>query len=202
MRLTLSVSSLANCKHTDKQTVSKHKVKGYKTHHCMMKTEVSHRVQSGWRNWKKASGVLCDRRMKVKINGKVCKTIVRPAMVNGAKTWAVKKTHEKKMEVAEMKMLRWMCGVTRFGQDQKREDQRKNESGRDFKKGPRTLDAMVRACDEKRVMGIEVQGSRRRGRPKRWADCVKDDSREKGLSGEEVYDRAAWRRLSSHVDLT
>ena len=26
--------------------------------------------------------------------------------------WAVKKAHGKKMEVAEMKMLRWMCGVT------------------------------------------------------------------------------------------
>ena len=39
-------------------------------------------------------------------------------------------------------------------------------------------------------MGIEVQGSRR-GRPKkRWADCVKDDLRGNGLSGEEVYDRA------------
>ena len=35
--------------------------------------------------------------------------------------------------------------------------------------------------------GIEVQGSRR-GRPKkRWADRVKDDLREKGLSG-EVYE--------------
>ena len=55
----------------------------------------------------------------------------------------------------------------------------------------------------KRVMGIEVQGSRRRGSPKkRWADYVKDDLREKGLSGEEVYDRAAWRRLSSHIDPT
>ena len=36
--------------------------------------EVNHRVQSGWRNWKKVSGVLCDRRMKVKIKGKVYKT--------------------------------------------------------------------------------------------------------------------------------
>ena len=35
---------------------------------------------------------------------------------------------------------------------------------------------------------------------KRWADCVKDDLREKGLSGEEVYDRAARRRLSSQID--
>ena len=41
----------------------------------------------------------------------------------------------------------------------------------------------------KGAMGIQVQGSRRRGRPKkRWADCVKDDLREKGLSAEEVYD--------------
>ena len=55
----------------------------------------------------------------------------------------------------------------------------------------------------KRAMGIEVQGSRRRGRPKkRWMDCVKDDLREKGLSGEEVYDRAARKILSSHIDPT
>ena len=36
----------------------------------------------------------------------------------------------------------------------------------------------------KTVMGIDVQGSRRRGRPKkRWADCGKDDLRKKGLPG-------------------
>ena len=31
--------------------------------------EVTHRVQSGWKNWKRVSGVLCDRRMNVKIKG-------------------------------------------------------------------------------------------------------------------------------------
>ena len=90
------------------------------------------------------------------------------------------------------------------GQDQKREDQRKHESGRDFKEGPRTQDVMVHVMrrDEeyvrKKVMGIEVQRSRRRGRPKkRWVDCVKDDPREKGLSGEEVYDRGDYRSIST-----
>ena len=34
-----------------------------------------------------------------------------------------------------------------------------------------------------RKKGIEVQGSRRGRLKKRWADCVKDDLREKGLSG-------------------
>ena len=31
--------------------------------------EVTHRVQSGWNNWKRVSGVLCDRIMNVKIGG-------------------------------------------------------------------------------------------------------------------------------------
>ena len=32
----------------------------------------------------------------------------------GAETWALKKAQEKKLEVAEMRMLRWMCGVTKL----------------------------------------------------------------------------------------
>ena len=31
--------------------------------------EVTHRVQSEWKNWKRVSGVLCDRRMNMKIKG-------------------------------------------------------------------------------------------------------------------------------------
>ena len=33
--------------------------------------EVTHRVQSGWKNWKRVSRVLCDRKMNVKIKRKV-----------------------------------------------------------------------------------------------------------------------------------
>ena len=42
--------------------------------------EVTHRVQSGWKNWKSVSGVLCDRKMNEKIKGKVYRTVVRPAL--------------------------------------------------------------------------------------------------------------------------
>ena len=95
------------------------------------------------------SGVLCDGRMKVKMKGNVYKMIVRPAMVCGAETSAVKKAHEKKMEVAEMKMLRWMCSVTSW-------DKIRNEKIRgitkvgEISKKARTQDVMVWACDEKR----------------------------------------------------
>ena len=58
-------------------------------------------------------GVLCDWRMNVKIKGKVYRTVVRPALMYGAETLALKKAQEKKLEVAEMRMLRWMCRVTK-----------------------------------------------------------------------------------------
>ena len=35
-------------------------------------------------------------------------------MMYGAETWAVKKAQEKKLNVAEMMMLRWMSGVTKL----------------------------------------------------------------------------------------
>ena len=38
-------------------------------------------VQCGWKNWKRVSGVLCDRRMNVKIKGKVYRTVVRTALM-------------------------------------------------------------------------------------------------------------------------
>ena len=34
-----------------------------------LNAEVTHRVQSGWNNWKRVSGVLCNRGMNVKIKG-------------------------------------------------------------------------------------------------------------------------------------
>ena len=54
------------------------------------------------------------------------------------------------------------------------------------------------------AMEMKVQGRRKRGRHKRrWLDKVKDDIKEKGgLSADEVYDRATWRRMSSFIDPT
>ena len=36
---------------------------------------------------------------------------VRPAMMYGAETWAVKKNTREEVVCGEMTMLRWMCGV-------------------------------------------------------------------------------------------
>ena len=177
---------------------------------CMLDAEVTHRVQSGWKNWKRVSGVLCNRRMNMKIKGKVYRTVVRPALMYGAETWALKKSQEKKLEVAEMRMLRWMCGVTKL-------DKIRNERIR----GTTKVGEITKKVQERRLkwyghvmrreehyvgrraMVMKVQGRRKRGRPKRrWLDKVKDDIKEKGLSADDVYDRATWRRMSSYIDPT
>ncbi|MCJ8736325.1 hypothetical protein PDJAM_G00258370 [Pangasius djambal] len=43
--------------------------------------EVKKRVQAGWNEWRKVSGVLCDRKISARIKGEVYKTVVRPAML-------------------------------------------------------------------------------------------------------------------------
>ena len=50
----------------------------------------------------------------------------------------------------------------------------------------------------RREMKVGLQGRRKRGRPKRrWLDKVRDYIKEKGLSADEVYDRAKWKRTST-----
>ena len=60
------------------------------------------------------SGALSDRKMNVKIKGELDRTVVRPALVYGEETWALKKAQENKLELAEMQMLLRRCGVTKL----------------------------------------------------------------------------------------
>ena len=49
----------------------------------------------------------------------------------------------------------------------------------------------------KRVMNMEVEGGRGRGRPKfRWKDRISNDMREKGLREQDIQERGRWRRLT------
>ena len=163
--------------------------------------EVKKRVQAGWANWRKMTGLICDRRVPAKIKGKVYKSTVRPAMMYGLETVPLTGTLESKLQTTEMNMLRWSLGVTR-------RDKVRNEVIR----GTIGVGSIVSKLREsrlrwfghverreenhvtKRVMNMELPGSRRRGRPKkRWIDCVNEDMRELGLSREEAQMRGYWR---------
>ena len=47
-----------------------------------------------------------------RIKGEFYRTAIRLALSYGSECWAIKKQQEHKMDVTEMKMLRWMSGYT------------------------------------------------------------------------------------------
>ena len=58
--------------------------------------------------------MLCDKRMPVGLKDKVYHMVVRPAVLYGSECWPIKKTQVQRLMVAEMRMIRWMCGYTRM----------------------------------------------------------------------------------------
>ena len=134
--------------------------------------------------------------------GKVYKTVIRPAMPYMAETWATTKRQEKLIEVTEMRMPRWMCGVTR-------KDKIRNEHIR----GTTRVAQASKKITERRlnwyghvmrrdgehilrkVLRADIPGKRKRGRPKtRWEDAGQRDLKSTGLRAGEETDRAMWRR--------
>ncbi|WMV36283.1 hypothetical protein MTR67_029668 [Solanum verrucosum] len=164
--------------------------------------DVTHRVGAAWMKWRLASGVLCDKKISPKLKGKFYRVVVRPALLYGAECWPVKNAHVHKMHVAEMRMLRWMCGHTRS-------DKIRNEVIRE-KVGVasvvdklrearlrwfghvkrRSADAPVRRCE---VMVVE--GTRRgRGRPKKyWEEVIRQDLAMLHITEDMTLDRKEWR---------
>nr|GEV81607.1 hypothetical protein [Tanacetum cinerariifolium] len=74
--------------------------------------DVAHRIRAGWVKWRATSGVLCDRRIPLKLKGKFYKVAIRPAMLYGSECWPITKAQANRVEVAELRMLRWTCGRT------------------------------------------------------------------------------------------
>jgi hypothetical protein len=66
--------------------------------------DVSHR---------QTSGILYDKKVPNKLKGKFYRTMIRPAMMYDAEYWATKGQRIQKISVAEIRMLRWICGHTK-----------------------------------------------------------------------------------------
>ncbi|XP_063590454.1 uncharacterized protein LOC134767383 [Penaeus indicus] len=161
-----------------------------------------------WRVALKVSCVICDKRVAVRLKGKVHKAVVRPALIHGLEAAPLKKSEEKKMNAAEMKMLRWMVGVTR-------RDEIRNE----YIRGTVKVVEVSKKIQESRlrwfghlrrrvgedhvgteVMEMEIQGNRR-GRPKtRWIDCIKRRSKGENIDRGMVNNPNTWRKLIQNGD--
>ena len=174
--------------------------------------DVTHRIQTGWNKWRKASGILCDRKVPLSLKGKFYRTAIRPAMLYGSECWATKYENEQKMRVAEMRMLRWMCGHTRLDRirnekirekvgvapiDEKMRESRLRWFGHVCR---RPMDAPVRRIE---TMELTTQIKRGRGRPKKtWKETIKNDLKYLQLNKEMCNDRTRWRQMIHIADPT
>ena len=52
-------------------------------------------VQAGWNGWRKVSGVICDKRVSVRMKGNLYKMVVRPVLLYGLETGTDEKTRER-----------------------------------------------------------------------------------------------------------
>jgi hypothetical protein len=172
--------------------------------------DVTARINAAWMKWREITGVLCDKKMPLHLKSKVYRTVVRPVALYGAECWPTTKKDEARLSVMEMRMLRWTLGVTRL-------DRIPNDTIRQAITVAPITDKLketrlrwyghVRRREEdhlaKRVMSLEVEGKRSRGRPKfRWLDKIKVDLKESGLTDQDALDRAKWKRMTRTADPT
>jgi hypothetical protein len=75
--------------------------------------DLSHRIKVDWLKWRQASGALYDPRVPLKLKDKFYRIAIRSAMLYGAECWSTKRRHVQQLSVAEMRMLRWICGNIR-----------------------------------------------------------------------------------------
>ena len=170
-------------------------------------TDCKNRVRLAWNKWREITGVICDKKVPIKLKHKIYKTVIKPTMTYGAECWTMKKKDEMLMNKTEMRMLRWIQGVSL------REHKRNEEIREAATVQPIATHLMqkrlrwyghVRRRDEshitRTVLDMEVEGVRPRGRPKlRYMDTIKRDIKKNGLTDVNILDRKDWRLAVSRA---
>ena len=123
-------------------------------------------------------------------------------LLYAAETWPLKKNEERLLCRTEMRMLRWVQGVS-LKEHEKNEGVRQQAGAKSIEENLR--DARLRWFSHverrepehnlRRAVDLPESGKRKRGRPaKRWIDVVEEDLRRRGMKKEDANDRKKWRK--------
>ena len=165
--------------------------------------DINNRVRLAWMKWKQLTGVLCDKKVPIKLKDKVYKTVIKPTMTYGAECWAVRKKDENRLHVTEMRMLRWIRGKTRKDhvRNQSIQDDAKVCQMSTFLRQKRlNLYGHIRRREEdnlsRKIMDMVVPGKRRRGRPRRRCiDNNLEDMSKYELTADMTENRQYWKLM-------
>ncbi|GKD49866.1 hypothetical protein Tco_1278842 [Tanacetum coccineum] len=146
-----------------------------------------------------ASGVICDKKIPFNLKGRFYKVAIRPAMLYGSECWRIMKAQADRVEVVELRMLRWTCDKTmldRIPNGVFRAVLEVESIISQMREGRlrwfRHVKIRSQSTPVRRVEELVVDGLRRRGRPKlRGEDRLKQDMKELLLSKDMTSDRNA-----------
>ena len=141
------------------------------------------------------------------MRGRLYSSCVRSSMLHGSETWLLRKENVVALDRAEMRMVRWMCGVKlkdRLPSKELRERVRIDDIALVLQQNRlRWYGHVLRKDDDdwvKKCMQYEVDGPRPRGRPKRtWRDVVREDCQARKLKKEDAMDRCKWWKMIKDV---
>jgi len=135
---------------------------------------VETRIRTGWNTFRQLVPLLTNKDISLLVRGRLYSSSVRSSMLHGSETWPVRKENEVALQRAEMRMVRWMCGVKL--QDRVPSKGLRERLGLDDiilvlqQNKLRWYQHVLRKEDNdwvKKCMEYEVDGARPTGRPKK-----------------------------------
>jgi len=72
---------------------------------------VENRIRIGWNKFRQLVPLLTDKDTSLKVKGRLYSGCVRSSMFHGSETWSVRKENEVALQRAEIRMVRWICGM-------------------------------------------------------------------------------------------
>ena len=154
------------------------------------------RVRIGWNKFRQLVPLLTNKDVSLIMRGRLYSSCVRSSMLHGSETRPVRKENVVALQRAEMRMVRWMCGVKlkdrlpskvlreRLGIDDIALVLQQNRL--------RCYGHVLRKDDDdwvKKCMEYEVEGLRPRGRPKMtWREVVREYCQAHKLNKEDAMD--------------
>ncbi|GKD17981.1 hypothetical protein Tco_1207139 [Tanacetum coccineum] len=162
--------------------------------------DVSRCIKAVWIKWRAAIGLICDRNVPLKLKGKFYRVAIIPAMLYGSKCWPITKALASRVEVVELRILRWTYGKTMFDMIPNRVYRVKLEVDTIISKMREGwlrwfghIKRRPQSAPVRRVKVLEVNESRRKDRRTlRCEDRVKHDMKELILSEDMTSDRNEW----------
>ena len=75
--------------------------------------EVRAKLAAALNNWRKVSPIIYDKKMPGRLERRVYETVLRPALLSGAETWAMLVKGTDPLRTTKSKICRWLHGKSR-----------------------------------------------------------------------------------------